>query len=178
LDITLTPLPRAELALAWERLPVASGLFNTSGLSYRAFWGQQGLVKEMEPEQAIDALSADGQTDPQTPFLISFRRLVAAVGFALILLPWSQSLVEASARKHQLIQLSNQGHWIPGAVDLAQVVSAEFLQQRAEQAAAAAQAPPVLQENRPVSSQKASRTPLQQVDLLVIRFLDPIPSAA
>jgi len=90
-DITLTPPSRAELALAWERLPVPRRLFNTSGLSYRALG--PAVVKEMEPEQAIDALSADGKLI-RRPFLISSDGSSLLVGFGFDPLAWSQVLVK------------------------------------------------------------------------------------
>jgi len=86
-DITVTPPSRAELALAWERLPSPLRLFNTSGLSYRALGA--AVVKEMEPDQAIKALAADGKLI-RRPFLISSDGSLLLVGFDS--LAWSQVL--------------------------------------------------------------------------------------
>lgn len=77
-DITLSPPSREELALAWERLPAPQRLFNTSGLSYRALGA--AAVRSMQPEQALEALVADGKLI-RRPFLISADRSLLLVGF-------------------------------------------------------------------------------------------------
>jgi len=84
------------------------------------------------------------------------------------------SLVEALPRTIRLIQALESGI-DPGAVDLAQVFSLSFLQQRARAAAGLSLKRPGCLQNRPVLPESGSRNALQQVDLLLFRFLDPIP---
>ena len=77
-DITLTPPSRQELELAWETLQPPQRIFNTSGQSYRTLGGDS--VRAMTPEQAIQALAADGKLI-RRPFLIRMDASLVLVGF-------------------------------------------------------------------------------------------------
>jgi arsenate reductase (glutaredoxin) len=77
-DITLTPPSRQELELAWATLEPPQRIFNTSGLSYRALGA--AAVRALTPDQAIQALAADGKLI-RRPFLIRQDGPLVLVGF-------------------------------------------------------------------------------------------------
>ncbi|MFM1902051.1 MULTISPECIES: arsenate reductase family protein [unclassified Synechococcus] len=67
-DITVNPPERDRLVRAFQHFGRLQPLFNTSGQSYRALGA--AAVKAMTPEQALDALAADGKLIKR-PFLES-----------------------------------------------------------------------------------------------------------
>jgi arsenate reductase len=89
-DITLTPPSRQELKLAWKALQPPQRIFNTSGQSYRSLGAAS--VGAMKPEQAVQALAADGKLI-RRPFLIRRDGPLVLVGFDR--LRWTEALLDS-----------------------------------------------------------------------------------
>ncbi|MGC6482172.1 MAG: arsenate reductase family protein [Synechococcus sp.] len=85
IDITESPPSRELLAEAAAFFGTRKPLFNTSGLSYRAFGS--AVVKAMSDEEALDALAADGKLIKRPFLALSDGQFL--VGFKLD--QWSQA---------------------------------------------------------------------------------------